>query len=170
MAISLAVLLLAVSIAGQLLMETAQLFVGSTRESVATPVPQAVGRIRADVLASASFGIQLHADGTMDRLTLYGHPSGTVTYELLGGSLIRSIQPPGAEEPEDGTLLWRGVDGWMARSIVGWRPLLDLEIDYRASLGPQFLARIPGRQGARSTARVQRLYLLPRGGGLGSGW
>jgi hypothetical protein len=160
-----AILLLALGLAAQLLMETAQLFVGSARESVATPVPQALARIRSDVLASSHFGITLHEDGSMDQLLLYGHPSGIVVYEVVGGALVRTLPASGSGESV-GTPIWQGIDSWRAQAIPPGR-LLDLHFAYKVPQGPQFLARVPGRQGPRVVPRTQHLFLLPRGGGRG---
>lgn len=164
--VSLAILLLALGLAAQLLMETAQLFAGSARESIATPVPQALARIRSDVLASSHFGITLHEDGSMDQLLLFGHPSGIVVYEVVGGALVRTLPAGGSGE---GTPIWQGIDSWRAQAIPPGR-LLDLHFSYQVPRGPQFLARVPGRQGPRTVQRTQHLFLLPRGGGLGRGW
>ena len=53
----LTILVFALGLATQLLMETAQLFMGSTREARSTQVPQAVARMRADAIASSFFAI-----------------------------------------------------------------------------------------------------------------
>jgi hypothetical protein len=151
--VSLVLLLLALGLAAQLLMETAQLFAGSTREAVATPVPQAIARIRSDVLASAGFAIIQNEDGTLRQVVLTGHPAGTVVYELVGDAIVRTL-PAGVGESDAGTPIWRGVDGWSAQAIGR---LLDLQVNYSVPLGPQFLARVPGLQGPRVLAGLQHL-------------
>jgi prepilin-type N-terminal cleavage/methylation domain-containing protein len=167
MLISLTIVIFALGLASQLLMETAVLFQGSAREARSTPVPQAIARIRADVIASAFCIVTTLPDGTMDRLVLSGHPAGNVAYQLVGTNLYR-IQ--NSVDATDGDILWQGVDSWMASTIpVGGR-LLHVEIHYRQGKGPQFLARTPGRQGPGEIPRVQSLYALPRGAGMGTGW
>jgi hypothetical protein len=165
--ISLTILIFALGLATQLLMETAQLFMGSTREARSTQVPQAVSRMRADVIASSYFAISVLPDGSMDRLVLAGHPAGTVAYQLVGTDLVRTLNGLNAEE---GDVLWHGVDSWTANAVPIGGHLLHLEISYRQTTGPQFLLRVPGGQGPRELPRLQSFYVLPRGGGLGTGW
>lgn len=165
--VSLTILLFALGLAAQLLMETAQLFVGSSRESLATPVPQALGRLRADVLASSYFGITLHEDGTTSQLLLFGHPAGTVVYEVVDGTLLRSLPE---SDSDLGTPIWRGVTGWSAQAVPPGGRLLNLQLLYNQTAGPRFLARVPGQQGPRVQPRIQHLYVVPRGAGLGPGW
>jgi prepilin-type N-terminal cleavage/methylation domain-containing protein len=167
--ISLAILLFALALAAQILMETAQLFADSERQNRATSAPEAISRLRGDVLGATTFSITLHHDGTMDRLFLFGHPEGTVAYELLGGQLVRSVIA-GSAPPSPGTPLWQGVTGWTARALPAGGPLLDVEIDYLEPRAPRLLALLPGVGPPLILPRTQRLFLLPRGAGLGGGW
>ena len=165
--ISLTILIFALGLATQLLMETAQLFMGSTREARSTQVPQAVARMRADAIASSYFDISVLPDGSMDRLVLMGHPAGVVVYQKVGEDLVRTVNGVSAD---DGDVLWHGVDSWTASAVpIGGR-LLHLEIAYRQTTGPQFNLRVPGLQGPRERPRLQSFYVLPRGAGLGTGW
>lgn len=165
--IALTLVLFALGLASQLLMETAVLFQGSAREARSTPVPQAIARMRADVMASAFALVTTYPDGSMDRLILSGHPAGSVVYQLAGTNLYR-IQ--NGVDAADGDVLWQGVDSWRASTIPPGGRLLHVEIHYRQVKGPQFLARTPGRQGKLEIPRVQSLYALPRGTGMGTGW
>lgn len=167
MLIALTLVIFALGLASQLLMETAVLFQGSAREARSTPVPQAIARMRADVIASAYCVVTTLPDGTMDRLVLSGHPAGNVAYQRVGTNLYR-IQ--NSVDAADGEILWSGVDSWSARLVPDGGRLLHVEVHYRQGKGPQFLARTPGRQGPLEIPRVQSLYALPRGAGLGTGW
>jgi hypothetical protein len=165
--IALTLVLFALGLACQLLMETSVLFQGSARESRSTPVPQAIARLRADVIASSFCVVTYYPDGSMDRLILSGHPAGSVVYQLIGNDLYRIVN---SADPDEGDVLWRGVDEWKASLIPPGGRLLHVEVEYRQAKGPQFLARLPGRQGAVEIPRVQSLYALPRATGMGTGW
>ena len=167
--VSLAILMLALALAAQILMETAQLFADSARQNRVSSVPEAVSRLRGDVLGATYFSITVHHDGTMDKLFLFGHPEGTVIYELIQGELVRSVSVGGAP-PEPGTPLWQGVTSWSARAVPTGGPLLDLEVDYQEPREPRLLALLPGIGKPPAATRIERLYLLPRGAGLGNGW
>ncbi|HYG64898.1 MAG TPA: prepilin-type N-terminal cleavage/methylation domain-containing protein, partial [Thermoanaerobaculia bacterium] len=120
--VSLLLLLLALGLAAQVLVESSQMLADAAAEQVESPPSLAVARLRADVLGSASFS------ALEDNLLLQGHPAGSVLYELAGDELRRIVLDT-TGEPLGESVLLRGVIGWRC-SEVGPR-LLAVTIRYR---------------------------------------
>lgn len=167
MAISLALLLLCLLLAAQVLEETAQLFAETAGEALDTPVPLVIARIRADVQGSAVVVPIADEDGLLSSVVI--HRQGyQIVYRKLGEDLYRTVigggSPPGKPE-----VLWRGVTGWGCRVLDS--NLVDLAVTYRRRTTPHSpLPTLPGQRGPLREELTQRMYLLPRGGGLGNRW
>jgi prepilin-type N-terminal cleavage/methylation domain-containing protein len=168
MSIALVLLMLGLMLAAQILMETSQLFAENAGEAQDTPVPLVISRIRGDVQGSTAASPMVLEDGSL-ALNLVGGPEGQVIYVKRGTDLYRRVVPPiGAEPPP--TVLWRGVTAWSCQVVPG-TGLLDLQVTYRRRTVPHTpLAVMPAYRGPLTEELTQRLYLLPRGSGLGDTW
>jgi len=166
MLISLALLMLVIALAAELMMESSQLLADSAAEQRDAPVPLIISRIRGDVLAASSFG------GAQGRLLLFGHPQGTVQYEKVGDELRRAVVDD-HDRLEGETIVWRQVEawGWSGVGMPGASlEMLKLDVTYRRRTARSGLAVLPGNRRPPTELRTETLFLLPRGNGLGSRW
>jgi hypothetical protein len=168
--IALVLMMLGLLLAAQLLMETSKLFAETSGEASDTPVPLVIARIRGDVQGSAAAAPVLLANGSLAAITMVGGPEGEVVYAKQGTDLFRSIVPSNGDPPKPPALLWRGVTAWSCQIVPGTN-LVDLQVTYRRrSLPHTPLAVLPAWRGALNEKLTQRMFLLPRGGGLGTTW
>ncbi|HSS77546.1 MAG TPA: prepilin-type N-terminal cleavage/methylation domain-containing protein [Thermoanaerobaculia bacterium] len=168
--IALLLLMLGLMLAAQLLMETSKLFAETSGEASDTPVPLVLARIRGDVQGSAAAAPVLLMDGSLAAITMVGGPDGEIVYAKQGTDLFRSIVPATGEPPGPPVLLWRGVTAWSCQVVPGTN-LVDLQVTYRRRSVPHTpLAVLPAYRGSLTEELTQRMYLLPRGGGLGDTW
>lgn len=168
--IALVLMMLGLLLAAQLLMETSKLFAETSGEATDTPVPLVLARIRGDVQGSAAAAPVLQANGSLAAITMVGGPEGEVVYTKQGTDLFRSIVPSNGDPPKPPALLWRGVTAWSCQMVAGSN-LVDLQVTYlRRSLPHTPLAVLPAWRGALTEELTQRIFLLPRGGGLGTSW
>jgi prepilin-type N-terminal cleavage/methylation domain-containing protein len=168
LSISLALLLLALGIAAQLLMETSQLFAETSGESLDTPVPLVLARIRGDVQGAAGAFPVFDDEGSLVRIVIQGLES-QILYTRAGPNLYRTVEPAGGG-PRQISLLWRGVTGWSCRHDFP-KGLIELEVTYRRRSVPRTpLPALPAVRGKRTEVLTQRMFLLPRGAGLGETW
>lgn len=168
LSISLVLLLLALAIAAQLLMETSQLFAETSGESLDTPVPLVIARIRADVQGSAGVYPVVDEGGALVRVVLQG-VDRRIFYGKAGGDLYRTMELDDGS-PAQTTLLWRGVADWSC-SQIGPKGLIALEVTYRRRSVPHTpLPTLPAIRGPVTEELTQRMFLLPRGAGLGETW
>ena len=166
--ISMALLLVALLLAAQILMETSQLFAETSGEALDAPVPLVIARIRADVLGSTGTFPILDEDGTLNAVAVQGL-GRQIFYQKIGDALFRRVVPLNGDPPEKPVLLWRGVTGWRCRVHGG--NLVELEVTYRRRTLPRSpLPSLPGLRGPLTEELTQRMYLLPRGAGLGDTW
>jgi hypothetical protein len=169
--IALLLLMLGLLLAAQLLMETSKLFAETSGEASDTPVPLVLARIRGDVQGSAAAAPVLQVDGSLAAITMVGGPEGEVVYAKQGTDLFRSIVPANGDPPGPPVLLWRGVTAWSCQIVPGTTSLVDLQVTYRRRTVPHTpLAVLPAYRGPLTEDLTQRMYLLPRGGGLGDTW
>lgn len=169
LSISLVLLLLGLLLAAQLLEETAQLFTETAGEAGDTPVPLVIARIRGDIQGSVGAYPVLAEDGTLARVVITGHPEGEIVYWKEGPTLYRIVTPDGSP-PQPPAPLWRGVTDWGFNLVPGTR-LVDLSVVYRRRNVPRTpLAMIPALRGRPYEELTQRLFLVPRGAGLGETW
>ena len=169
LAIALVLLMLGLMLAAQLLMETSQLYNETSGEVLDTPVPLVIARIRGDVQGSAAASPVMDFDGSLAAVKMSGGQEGQIVYELRGLDLYRTVTPVGGPEQKP-SVLWRGVSSWRCQ-VVGGTSLLDLTITYRRRKVPHTpLATMPADRGPTEEELTQRLFLLPRGGGLGDTW
>jgi prepilin-type N-terminal cleavage/methylation domain-containing protein len=156
------ILALALALTAQLLQEGQLALVDTTREQTEAPITLVLARIRNDVLSAAAFYVVPGSGGA--RLTLLGHPAGTVIWEREGDQLVRGVNgAPGAP-------VLRNVTGWAAASFsagVTSAPVVSVEIHYNA---PSVRRRRLVTEAVQGTGpgweeRSESLLLLPRGGG-----
>lgn len=168
MAISLSLLLVTLLIAAQILTETSQLFTEASGEALDTPVPLVIARIRADVVGSSGAIPIPGKDGTLSSLAIQG-TGRQIVYQKAGGSLFRRIVPLNGDPPEKPRLVWRGVTDWDCRILESH--LVELEVTYLRRTTPHSpLPTLPVNRGPVTETLTQKMYLLPRGAGLGDTW
>lgn len=161
LSVALVLLLLALALAADLLQETAQIFAYTSGEALDTPVPLAIARIRNDVQGATGV-ILIPGRKGLDGLLLQGLDR-PVLYERRGGALYRRVVPG---EP---AILWQGVTDWRCQVLPSG--LVDLEVTYRRRAVPRSpLPGLPAERGPAMEEAVQKMYLLPRGGGLPETW
>jgi len=169
--IALLLLMLGLALAAQLLMETSKLFAETSGEAIDTPVPLVLSRIRGDVQGSAAAAPVLQVNGSLAAITMVGGPEGEVVYARQGTDLFRSIVPSNGDPPRPPALLWRGVTAWSCQIVPGTTSLVDLQVTYLRRTVPHTpLAVLPAYRGPLTEELTQRMYLLPRAGGLGDTW
>lgn len=162
MLISLVLLLFALGLASQILIESQQALVDTAAEALDSPVPLAVARLRSDVLTSSSFAIAVD-EVLGHRLALVGHPEGTVLYEREGTDLVRRVYDGLGIESGRGLVL-RGVTDFQAFDVVEGFDLLRIDIGYSVHQGRKSpLPTVPGFRGPRTKDQKEVLFLLPRG-------
>lgn len=168
LSISLAILLVALALTSQLLMETSQLFAESAGESLDAPVPLVIGRIRGDV-QGATLVQPIHDDrGALLQVVIRGLDQ-QIVYEKLGVALYRTVEPADGS-PARTALLWPGVIGWQCVRLEP-KGLIALEVRYRRRTTPHTpLPALPAIRGPLMETLTQRMFLLPRGAGLGETW
>lgn len=173
--ITLALMMVVLTIAAGLLLESSRLLVETAGEQKDAPVPLILARIRGDVLGASSFAAAASAESGSPRLLLLGHPQGTVRYEQVGDELRRGVVEGGRVRHE--TVVWRGLVAWSFSRV----PVLDLEeprpdvlrldFAYRRRSTPKTpLPILPAHRGPVEETRTETLFLVPRGNGLGTSW
>lgn len=166
--ISLTLLVLALALAAQVLLEASKLFAETAGESLDTPVPLAIARIRNDVQGATRVSPMRDKEGQLTQVVLQGY-AGQIFYTLEGDTLYRTFMPRD-ELPQDPAPLWRGVTGWSCDRIPGTK-LIDLEVVYQRRSTPRTpLPTLPVDRGPLQETLTQRMFLLYRGSGLGGSW
>ncbi len=168
MSISLALLLVTLLIAAQILNETSQLFAEASGEALDAPVPLVIARIRADVVGSSGAIPISGEDGSLSMLAIQG-TGRQIVYQKAGSSLFRRVVPLNGDPPEKPRLVWRGVTDWACR--IDESNLVEIEVTYLRRTTPHSpLPTLPVNRGPVTETLKQRMYLLPRGAGLGDTW
>jgi prepilin-type N-terminal cleavage/methylation domain-containing protein len=171
--VALALMSLVLSLASALLMESSRQLAESAGEQRDAPASLIIARIRSDVLGASSFAIAQDEKST--RLLLFGRPEGTVQYENVGEELRRAILGPGGKSLEKEVIVWRGLKTWSGVRV----PPLDLDepgtdvlrLDFvyqRRSTVKTPLPVLPAYRGETDETRLETLFLVPRGNGLGT--
>jgi prepilin-type N-terminal cleavage/methylation domain-containing protein len=166
--VSLAILLVALALAAQLLMETSQLLAEASGEALDAPVPLILARIRADVQGSVGAYPVFDDDGSLARIVIQDL-GRQIVYGKAGGDLYRTVELDDGSPRQTG-LLWRGVTGWSCQRVDP-KGLIELAVSYRRRALPHTpLPVLPAVRGPVTEELTQRMFLLPRGGGLGDTW
>jgi hypothetical protein len=170
MLISFVLLVLAVTIAAQLLVEAAQMFTDVAGEQHDPMVPLAVARLRNDVQGAVSYQDLSPDPLSCSPLVLQGGTGGTVVYTLAGEEVRRAVVAP------DGTagateILLRQVTSWTCAGHGSSPPVLELDFSYRRrAVRRTPLAVLPVYARSRDEQKFETLFLTLRGAGLGSSW
>lgn len=168
LSISLVLLLLALALSAQLLMETSQLLAETSGESLDTPVPLVIARIRGDVQAAVGAFPVFDEEGALVSVVIQKLEE-QILYEKRGLALYRRVVPAGGGPQRTG-LLWPGVTDWSC-SRIHPKGLIELEVTYHRRRVPRTpLPALPASRGALTERLTQRMFLLPRGAGLGDTW
>ncbi len=166
--VSFAILLIAMMIAGRLLLEAQARMAHSARQALEPVVAIALKQIRADVRASGRV-LALDHEWSWDSLVLLGHPAGTVIYHRVDTDLVRTVDAGAGAEPGE-----RIVMG--ALSVWRWRlspgvPLSLVEIELGQREIPRFalLAAAGQREAPIPVTRSHLIAVRPRQAGR-TGW
>lgn len=155
-------------IAADLLMETSQLFAEAAGESLDTPVPLVVARIRGDVQGGTGVGTVRRIDGSLDQVVIQAMGE-QIVYEKAGDTLTRTVVVTGAP-PRKPETLWRGVVTWNCQDLPG-TTLVQLSVTYQRRAVPRSpLPGLPVNRQPKVELLTQSMFLLPRGAGLGDTW
>lgn len=166
--IAMVLLVLALAVAAQLLLEASKLFAETSGESLDTPVPLAIARIRNDIQGAVGVAPVRDTEGALVQVAIQGY-AGQIFYSKEGDTLYRTFVPRD-ELPQEPAPLWRGVKGWSCDRIPGTK-LIDLEVIYtRRSTAHTPLPTLPVDRGPLTETLTQRMFLLYRGAGLGGTW
>lgn len=121
--------LLALALAAQLLLESQRTFVMVGREARDPLVGYAVAQLKSDVRRSAAVA------GGPQVLVLGSHPSGTVRWERQGNTLTRTVT--GADGEAKRRTVLRGLTawGWSSSRLPGGSDLVTIALGYRRHQG-----------------------------------
>ncbi len=166
---SLILLLLAVAISSQLLLEASRMFVEAQGEAGDTPIPLAIARIRNDIQGAYRVEPVTDRDGRLTQIDIRNF-DGQIFYRLEGDALYRIFHRKGEDLPQEPALLWRDVVSWRCQRVTE-TSLIDLEVTYTRRSTPKTpLPVLPAYRGQLREMQTQRMFLCPRGGGLGWTW
>lgn len=162
--VALLLFLFGVLLATQLLLETSRRLRDGYARDLESPVAPARARLRADLEAAVSGRCERDAEGVATAVRAYGHPTGTVVYQLEDGILWRFLEA----EPAARARVIAGLTGF---ACADSGPLVGLELSgRRRALRRSPLVGAPGDLLAASEPWAETLWVAPRGGGRGSRW
>lgn len=169
--VSLVLLMIALFLAADLLMEAGTLLADSAREVRDAPASLILARLRGDIMASGGFLAPQGPAWSSGPLVLTGHPQGSVQYEWVGKDLHRSVLDAFGN-PDDEAVVWRGLTDWAWRPVPGWTAqLVEIDVSYRRFAVPRSpLPNLPRNRGPRSQTVSETLLVAPRAYGLGNRW
>ncbi len=160
--VSFLILIIAMTIAGRLLLESQARMAHSARRATEPVATIALKQIRADVRASGSVTALDH-EWSWEPLVLLGHPAGVVTYERVGRDLVRGV---GTGE----RIVLREVSIWRWRlSAEAPLPLVEIELGHREIPRFALLAAIGRREAPIPVTRSYLVAVSPRRAGR-TGW
>ena len=159
--ISFAILLIAMMIAGRLLLEAQARMSHSARQALEPVAAIALKQIRADIRSST----EVPAYGSAwnwEPLILLGHPNGTVSYKKLGDDLVRIVSRGSVTEPASRIIL-RSVSVWRWRlNPEAPLPLVDIELGQREIPRFALLAAAGQREAPIPVTRSHLMAVSPR--------
>ncbi len=166
--VSFVILMIAMMIAGRLLLEAQARMAHSARQAMEPVAPIALKQIRADVRASGSVPAFDH-EWNWQPLVLLGHPAGTVVYERTGSDLVRTVDRGAGSEPAE-RLVLSAVSVWRWRlSPAAPLPLVEIELGQRQIPRLTLLAAAGQREAPIPVTRSHLIAVSPRQAGK-SGW
>lgn len=166
--VSFAILMVAMMIAGRLLLEAQSRMAHSARKALEPVAPIALKQIRADVRACSQVPA-FDRQWNWEPLVLLGHPAGTVTYERVGSDLVRRVDAGAGSEPAE-RLMMSAVSIWRWRlSPNAPLPLIEIELGQREIPRLTLLAAAGQREAPISVTRSHLIAVNPRQSGR-TGW
>ena len=166
--VSFLVLAVAITIVGQLLLESQARMAHSARRALDPVASLALKQIRADIRASAD-AVASDNEWNWAPLVLNGHPVGTVEYEKIDTDLVRRIVG-GTAPPDSDRIVLQGIRIWRWRLSDGAPlPLIEIEITHRDT--PRFgrLTAAGQREAPVLSSQSHRIAVNPRQAGR-NGW
>ncbi len=162
--VSFAILALAMTIAGRLLLEAQARMAHSARQALEPAASIALKQVRADVRAAGRVPA-IDFEWDWGPLILLDHPAGTVRYERVDGDLVRSVGDEGQRVVLRPVRIWR----WrLARGAP--LPLVEIELGHREIPRFALLTAAGQREAPLPVTRTLRVAASPRGAGGRSGW
>ncbi len=160
--VSFTILMLAMMIAGRLLLESQARLAHSARQAMEPVATIALKQIRADVRAAGRVPAT-DFEWSWRPLVLLDHPAGTVRYEKAGTDLVRSLG--------DGRrIVMREVTIWRWRlSRDAPLPLVEIELGHRVIPRLALLAAAGQREAPILVTRSHLVAASPRQAGR-TGW
>lgn len=166
--ISFVILLIAMTIAGRLLLESQARMAHAARQALEPVAATALKQIRADIRASESVPAFDH-EWSWEPLVLRGHPAGTVTYQRTGSDLMRIVNAGSSSETSE-RLMMRAVSIWRWRLSPGAPlPLVEIELGHREIPRLALLAAAGQREAPIPLPRSHLVAASPRQTGR-TGW
>lgn len=171
MLVALAIGMLALLLAAQLLGEAQQTMVYASQQARDPAAAQVATRLTVDALgATAAVAVQ-NADLSCAALELSGGSSGSIVYTLSGGALVRStLDSLGNLE---GAMPFLPGASWFSCSTApgAVSTVVLVSYQYGRSRSPRSpLQLLPGLWGPRQEQVRESLVLTLRGAGLGGAW
>ncbi len=166
--VSFAILALAMTLAGRLLLESQARLSHSARQAVEPVATIALKQIRADVRAAGRVPATDN-QWSWQPLTLLDHPAGTVRYEKDGSDLVRILDSGTSGDSQ--RIIMRQVTIWRWRRARGVPlPLVEIELGHREIPRLALLAAAGQREAPIPVTRSLRIAVSPRQAGGRSGW
>ncbi len=166
--VSFAILLVAATLAGGLMLEAQARMAHSARRALEPVTQIALKQIRADVRAAGDVPA-FDRLWSWDPLVLFDHPAGTVTYERVGTDLVRTVDAGDGAEPGERVVL-RAVSIWRWRlSPSAPLPMVEIELGRREIPRLALLAAAGQREAPVAVTRSHLLSISLRQAGK-TGW
>ncbi len=166
--VSFTILMLAMMIAGRLLLESQARLAHSARQALEPVATIALKQIRADVRAAGRVP-STDFEWTWGPMTLLDHPAGTVRYEKTGTDLVRVVG--GGAAGGGRRIVMHAVSIWRWRLSRGAPlPLVEIELGHREIPRLALLAAAGQREAPIPVTRSYRVAVSPRQAGGRSGW
>ncbi len=166
--VSFAILAIAMTIAGRLLLESQARMAHSARQALEPVAVLALKQIRADVRAAGRVPAG-DFEWNWGPLVLLGHPAGTMRYEKVGTDLVRTVV--GGTSGGGRRIVMREVSIWRWRLSRGAPlPLVEMELGHQEIPRLGLLAAAGQREAPIPVIRSHRVAVSPRQAGGRSGW
>ena len=167
MLVSLAVLLVGMALASQILLESQTRIAHSSRRALDPVGELAMKQVMADVRAGGAIA---HDDyeWSWTPLVILDHPAGAVRYEKQGNELLRSVsgrEVDGKRTVLRGVRVWR----WRVRRDVPL-PLVEIELGFQETARLGRLTSGGTREAASPSTETLRFAASPRQAGGREGW
>jgi hypothetical protein len=171
MIVAMLLMLLALTLASQLLGEAQQMMIDAGQQALDPAASQVATFITGDAQAASSAIALQNPTLSCASLALVGVPTGSVVYQSAGGALVRTAL--GATGAVQGNLaLLPGLSSFSCATVPGAASTVVL-VSYqysRSRTRRSPLQLLPGLWGPRQEQVNESLILTTRGAGLGMAW